>query len=129
LPLLGVAAASAASWGLTIPQPRVEPVELTDGMTLELAGLELEVLHTPGHAPGHVAFHLPAHQAVLSGDALFRGGIGRTDLPFGDHDQLLRSIREKLLTLPPGTAVHPGHGPATTVGYEAGANPFLAGLG
>jgi glyoxylase-like metal-dependent hydrolase (beta-lactamase superfamily II) len=128
LPLYRHAAVAAASWGLSIRTPEVEPRALEHGQTLQLAGLELRVLHTPGHAPGHVAFHLPQQQLVLSGDALFRGGIGRTDLPFADQDTLLESIRSQLLTLPAETGVHPGHGPATTIGAEAADNPFISGF-
>lgn len=123
--LLDHAASSAAAWGIEIRQPHVETIELAHGQRLSLAGLEIDCLHTPGHAPGHVAFHLPGHDLVLGGDALFHRSIGRTDLPFGDSSQLLGSIRRELLTLPPETTVCPGHGPNTTIGAEAKWNPFL----
>lgn len=121
------AAESAALWGLPLEQPQAETLALEDGQRLGLASHEVRCLHTPGHAPGHIAFYLPAEGLVLAGDALFQGSIGRTDLPFGDHGQLIRSIRDKLLTLPDETVVYPGHGPETTVGAERRHNPFLQG--
>lgn len=90
-----------------------------------MGGLQLKVLHTPGHSPGHVAFYLPDEGVIFSGDALFQNGIGRTDLPGGDYATLIASIRHKLLTLPDETVVYPGHGPATTIGAERKYNPFL----
>lgn len=81
----------------------------------------------PGHCPGNVSFYFPALAAVFVGDALFRASIGRTDLPGGDHELLLRSIRERLYTLPPDTRVLPGHGPATTVAVERESNPYVRG--
>lgn len=124
-PLLANAAQAAAAWGVRIPAPPTETVDLADGQTLELGGTAVTCLHTPGHAPGHIAFWIPSEGVVLAGDALFRGSVGRTDLPFGDREALLRSIREALLTLPPETVVLPGHGPATDIGTEARSNPFL----
>ncbi len=85
----------------------------------------MRALHTPGHAPGHVAFHVQEHSVVLTGDALFAGSVGRTDLPLSDGPQLLDSIRRELLTLPDETVVLPGHGPSTTIGAERFGNPFL----
>lgn len=85
----------------------------------------LTVLETPGHTPGSVSFHWAARKLVFAGDALFRRGIGRTDLPGGDHRQLLESIRDRLLTLDPDTRVFPGHGEPTTVGEERDENPYL----
>jgi glyoxylase-like metal-dependent hydrolase (beta-lactamase superfamily II) len=87
----------------------------------------LEVWHLPGHSPGHVAFLDREGGQVFSGDLLFRGGIGRYDLPGADPKALFASLR-RLLTLPPETQVHPGHGPSTTLGLEAQTNPFLQGL-
>ncbi len=128
-PLLASAADAAAAWGVRIRQPPLDTRPLADGDRLTLGAVEAHCLHTPGHAPGHVAIYLAAQGVVLSGDALFRGSIGRTDLPFGDHDGLLRSIRERLLVLPGDTRVLPGHGPATTIAEEAASNPFLTGAG
>jgi len=87
------------------------------------------VLHTPGHSPGSLSLHLPGeHARILSGDTLFRGSIGRTDLWGGDYQEILRSIRHKLLAFPDKTPVFPGHGEPTTVGDERELNPFLRGL-
>lgn len=124
-PLLAAAAEAAAAWGVAIRQPPTDTLELHDDESLSFAGSEVRCLHTPGHAPGHVAFWIPSEGVVLAGDALFRGSIGRTDLPFADSATLLASIRERLLTLPPDTTVLPGHGPPTDVGTEARSNPFL----
>jgi hydroxyacylglutathione hydrolase len=124
-PVLQRAAESAAAWGITIRQPATDTIAIADGETLRVGELSVRCLHTPGHAPGHVAFYLEEHGVAIAGDALFRGSIGRTDIPFGNHEQLLTSIREKLLTLPPETVILPGHGPETTVGIEAQTNPFL----
>ena len=123
--LLDNAAASAAYFGLTLRQPEVEPSPLTHGQVMKMGKLEASCLYTPGHAPGHVSFYVPAAGFVLAGDALFQGSVGRTDLPGGDHAQLLASIRRELLTLPDETRVLPGHGPETTVGAERLSNPFL----
>ncbi|MGH3216552.1 MAG: MBL fold metallo-hydrolase [Trebonia sp.] len=103
--------------------------ELTDGAALELAGVQLTVGHVPGHTPGSVTFRGGADDldALFSGDLLFAGSIGRTDLPGGDHAAMLKSLA-RTLTLPDGTVVLPGHGPQTTVGAERRTNPFLTGL-
>ena len=97
----------------------------TELETIELGAIKLETLYTPGHAPGHLAFYMRDHALVFSGDALFAGSVGRTDLPGGSHALLMKSIREKLLTLPDETSVLPGHGGATTIGQERATNPFL----
>lgn len=97
--------------------------EVKHGDRLELLGETFEVFHTPGHSPGSVTFVSGQH--CFSGDALFAGSIGRTDLPGGDHGTLIRSIRENLLTLPDTTLVYPGHGPSTTIGREKESNPFV----
>jgi glyoxylase-like metal-dependent hydrolase (beta-lactamase superfamily II) len=124
-PVLKRAAESAAVWGIAVRQPGTDPLPIADGEALKVGELTARCLHTPGHAPGHVAFYLEGLDVAIAGDALFRGSIGRTDIPFGDHEQLLTSIREKLLTLPPDTVILPGHGPETTVGLEVQTNPFL----
>lgn len=92
---------------------------LSDGQVLDVAGIEVEVLHTPGHTPGSVCLRVPALGAVLSGDTLFPGGPGATRPPFGDFPTIISSVRDRLFTLPPATRVLPGHGPATSVGAEA----------
>lgn len=116
---------AAQLWDIPFRQPKCETLDVADGQMLMLADTKVHCLFTPGHAPGHIAFYVPAEGFVLSGDALFRGGIGRTDLVMGNHTQLLASIRTKLFTLPDETLVYPGHGPKTTIGFEKLTNPFL----
>jgi hydroxyacylglutathione hydrolase len=101
---------------------------LEGGEKLSLAGFDIDVLFTPGHSPGHVTFSIPDEQAIFSGDVLFQGSVGRTDLPGGDWGTLLESIRTLVETLPEGTSVHPGHMGLTTLGAERASNPFLAEL-
>ena len=98
-----------------------------DEEVLEVGGLRLRSLYTPGHAPGHLAFYVEDEGLVLSGDALFAGSVGRVDLPGGSMEVLMRSIEERLLTLPDETIVYSGHGPRTTIGNERTSNPFLQG--
>lgn len=106
------------------PQP--EPVAfLEEGIPVKFGNTTLDVFFTPGHAPGHVVFYHPAEKFVIGGDVLFQGSIGRTDLPGGDFPTLERSIREKLYVLPDDVKVYPGHGPATTIGFEKKNNPFV----
>lgn len=100
---------------------------IEDGDVVEVGGLRFEALYTPGHAPGHLAFYAAEQGLVISGDALFAGSVGRVDLPGGSMEVLLRSINERLLTLPDETVVHSGHGPETTIGEQRAHNPFLAG--
>ena len=121
--------------GLTFTEPD-DVRELADGLTLTLAGVEFTVAHAPGHTPGSVTFRLPPGIAdaddpagtMLSGDLLFAGSIGRTDLPGGDHQTILASLARVCLPLPDETIVLSGHGPGTTIGAERLNNPFLAGL-
>jgi len=101
---------------------------LTGGETLQLAGLEIDVVFTPGHSPGHLTFAIPAADALFSGDVLFHGSIGRTDLPGGDHAVLLDSIGLLLDAYPDQATVYPGHGGLTTLGAERSHNPFLREL-
>ena len=101
---------------------------LKGGETLRLAGFEIEVLFTPGHSPGHLTYSIRDEQAVFSGDVLFQGSVGRTDLPGGNWDTLLASIASLVDTLPPETLVYPGHLGVTSLGAERRANPFLAEL-
>lgn len=107
--------------------------ELTDGQVLELAGLRFVVDHTPGHTEGSVTFRSPydaadVSEVMFSGDLLFAGSIGRTDLPGGDHPSMLRSLREKVLPLADDIVVLPGHGEQTSIGRERATNPFLQDL-
>ncbi|WP_158843753.1 MBL fold metallo-hydrolase [Saccharothrix deserti] len=132
-PLKGISTGSRAFFGgnLEMREPR-EVRELADGAELDLAGLRLTVDHTPGHTGGSVMFRAGTEDGgrlVLSGDTLFAGSIGRTDLPGGDHREMLTSLRTKVLTLADDTVVLPGHGPTTTIGRERASNPFLLELG
>ena len=116
--------------GLTFTEPD-DVRELTDGMSLELAGITLVVDHAPGHTPGSVTFRLPGAadpETLFTGDLLFAGSIGRTDLPGGDYETILASLTRVCLPLPDDTVVLAGHGPQTTIGAERAHNPFLAGL-
>jgi hydroxyacylglutathione hydrolase len=101
---------------------------LAGGEHLELADLEIDVHFTPGHSPGHLTYALPAHEALLAGDVLFRGSVGRVDLPGGDWATLLHSIASLIDAYPPQTLVFPGHGPHTALGTERETNPFLTEL-
>jgi glyoxylase-like metal-dependent hydrolase (beta-lactamase superfamily II) len=115
--------------GLEFREPRSVET-LADGATLDLAGLSLTVDHTPGHTRGSVVFRSATEDGapfVLAGDTLFQNGIGRTDLPGGSMEEMMTSLRTKLLTLPDETAVLPGHGQPTTIGDERHTNPFLQG--
>lgn len=119
----------AAAFGVSVhPQPEPDR-ELVPGRAFVFGASSLDVRFTPGHAPGHVIFVSEEAGFALVGDVVFQGSIGRTDLPGGDHATLMASIRDEILTLPDEMTLHPGHGPATTVGMERLANPFLAGLG
>lgn len=101
---------------------------ITGEKELSIGEFTFKVFETPGHSPGSVSFYFKEAALVVAGDALFNGSIGRTDLPGGNHRQLLDSIHDKLLTLPEETTVLPGHGPATTIGQEMDSNPFLNGF-
>jgi len=105
--------------------PAAEGLPEPGGVLPSVPGLEYAVLETPGHTPGGVCYHFPAAGMLFSGDTLFQDSIGRADLPGGDPDVLLKSIRERLLCLPPETRVYPGHGAPTTIGAEARLNPYL----
>ena len=118
-----------------VPWPGFGPFESYDadetvkgGEKLELAGFEIDVLFTPGHSPGHVTYSIADEQALFSGDVLFQGSVGRTDLPGGDWPTLLRSIRTLVDTFPEETRVFPGHMGLTTLGAERATNPFLTEL-
>jgi hydroxyacylglutathione hydrolase len=108
--------------------PNVD-LHVGDDEVLEVGSLRLRSMYTPGHAPGHLAFLVEDEGLVFSGDALFAGSVGRVDLPGGSMEVLIRSISERLLTLPDETRVLSGHGPETTIGRERVTNPFLSGGG
>ena len=114
-----------AALGVHVP-PYEADVLLDGDETLELAGIELQTLLVPGHSPAHLAYYTDG--CLFSGDVVFAGGVGRTDLQGGDWDALLESIRTLVERFPPETVVYPGHGPRTTLGAELGRNPFLAEL-
>ena len=129
LPLYQNLAMQAAWLGIQPPGSVDVDQFLKEGDVLRWGSLALEVLHTPGHSPGSLSLHLPGeHRRVFSGDTLFQGSIGRTDLWGGDYQQILRSIRNRLLEFPDQTPVFPGHGEPTTIGKERESNPFLQGL-
>ncbi len=101
---------------------------IKDGERLNLAGIDFDVLHTPGHTPGHCCFHVADEGLLFAGDQLFAGSIGRTDLPGGDYAALMDSMKRRVMTLDDATMVLPGHGPATTISRERLTNPFLVDL-
>ncbi|MCS7094985.1 MAG: MBL fold metallo-hydrolase [Thaumarchaeota archaeon] len=120
--LLDVAVQHAKLFGLEIRSPRPDGY-LEEGEEIELDDRKLRVIHTPGHSPGSVC--LRAEFTLFSGDTLFMGSVGRTDITGGDFNQLMSSIRRKLYVLDDATIVYPGHGPATTIGFEKRFNPFV----
>lgn len=125
LALLQAASQQAAILGLPTPEVVLPEETLADGQTVGLKAFPAKVLHTPGHTQGSVCFYFAAQDLLLAGDTLFAGGIGRTDLPGGNAQQIFTSIRTKLLPLPGTTLVVPGHGPTTTIAAERAGNPFL----
>lgn len=122
-PLYDNAEVQGMIFGLRIEPPPPPDGELAEGQTLSVGGCRFDVIHTPGHSPGSVSF--VGHGLALSGDVLFAGSVGRTDLPGGDTRTLLESIRSKLYLLPDETRVLSGHGPETTIGEEKRSNPFV----
>ena len=114
-----------ASFGYTIDQIPAPKRFLGDDEVVQWGNSALKVFFTPGHAEGSVCFYNEEQGFVITGDVLFKDTIGRTDLPSGNFDQLMRSIKTKLFTLPENTSVHPGHGPETSIGYEMENNPFI----
>jgi hydroxyacylglutathione hydrolase len=118
-----------------VPWPEFGPFEsyeadeaVSGGEALELAGLTLDVIHTPGHSPGHVTYSVQGEEAIFSGDVLFQGSVGRVDLPGGDGPTLIESIRVLLDSHPDETVVYPGHMGTTTLGAERASNPFLTSI-
>ena len=112
-------------WGLPFENYQGEYVFLREGDSIHLGKDEFSILETPGHSPGSICFYHKQQQFIIGGDVLFNGSIGRTDLPGGDFDTLISSIRTKLWPLPDEVVVYSGHGPATTIGKEKRTNPFL----
>jgi len=124
-PVLDFAPASGLMYNLPFDNYTGEFIFLTDNEMIKLGEDELKVILTPGHSPGSLSFYCERDKFVISGDALFLRSIGRTDLPLGDHDTLIKSIRERLFSLPGETKVYSGHGPETTIGNEKAENPFF----
>jgi glyoxylase-like metal-dependent hydrolase (beta-lactamase superfamily II) len=118
-----VSGSAAALLGRAVEPPPVPDAFLSDGDEIDVAGVKLKVIHTPGHTPGSVSYYTEG--MLFSGDTLFQGSIGRTDLPGGDYEQEMRSIIEKLLVLPDDTIVLPGHMRETRIGLEKQTNPFI----
>jgi glyoxylase-like metal-dependent hydrolase (beta-lactamase superfamily II) len=116
---------SAATYGINCEQAPKPEKFIQEGDSITLGKYKFNCLFTPGHSPGSICFYNEENKLLIGGDVLFRGSIGRSDLPLGDHDTLIRSIREKLFTLPDDVKVYSGHGPSTTIGYERQYNPFL----
>jgi glyoxylase-like metal-dependent hydrolase (beta-lactamase superfamily II) len=125
IPLLHAVADYGSQFGIFCEPSREPFAYLNEGDTVTFGQSELKLLHTPGHSPGGLCLYNEKDKALVAGDVLFQASIGRTDLPGGDYETLIRSIREKLLTLPDDVTVYPGHGPATTIGDEKRNNPFL----
>jgi hydroxyacylglutathione hydrolase len=123
--MLAFAPLSGDKWGLPFENYTGSLHFLEEGQQIVLGDDKLEIILAPGHSPGSLCFYSKADKFVVGGDVLFNGSIGRTDLPGGDHDTLITSIKEKILVLPDDTVVHSGHGMPTTIGREKRGNPFL----
>ena len=115
----------AAKFGWYIPDSGFTSTNVSDGQVIEAAGLKFRVITTPGHTPGGVCYYEESERALFTGDTLFAGAIGRTDLQGGDYDSLIRSIMEKLMSLPGDVTIYSGHGAPSTIGTEMATNPFL----
>ncbi len=122
--LLERAPYQASLFGLSSPPSPGPDLVLKDGDRIRVKDLEMEIIHTPGHTKGSISILVGG--VLFTGDTLFAGSVGRTDLPGGSYDDLIRSIRERILPLPEDTLIYPGHGPSTTLGQEKAVNPFLA---
>jgi glyoxylase-like metal-dependent hydrolase (beta-lactamase superfamily II) len=115
-----------AGWlGVRPPEPVKIDQGLREGERVSAGAVSANVIHTPGHTEGSVCLYFPAERKLIAGDTLFAGSIGRTDLPGGSYEKIMRSLHDKLMALPEDTVVIPGHGPATTIGEEKERNPFL----
>ena len=126
--LLDYAPTSGLMYNMPFDNYKGEYIYLKEGDIVKLGEDELKVIEAPGHSPGHICFYCAKQNFIISGDVLFNRSIGRTDLPGGNHETLLKNIREKLFVLPDETVVYSGHGPETTIGEEKKYNPFLNGL-
>ena len=124
-PVLAFAPTSGLMYNIPFDNYEGDFIYLNEGDTIQLGNDELHVLLTPGHSPGSLSFYSANNNFVIAGDVLFKNSIGRSDLPGGNHEQLIKSIKEKLLVLPEETIVYNGHGPSTTIGAEKRNNPYL----
>lgn len=124
-PVLAAVGSYGSMFGFHIETPPTPQYTLAEGTSITFGATQLDVYHTPGHSPGSVCFHDAASKQLIGGDVLFRLSIGRTDLPGGDMETLIDSIRNTLFLLPADTYVYPGHGPGTTLDFERMHNPFL----
>ncbi len=123
--ILEMAPASGLMFDLPFDNYQGEVVYLNEGDVVSLDDDKLEVIHAPGHSPGSICFYCDKQHFIIGGDVLFQNSIGRTDLPYGSHEDLLENIKGKLFKLPEDVIVYPGHGPATNIGQEIKENPFL----
>ena len=123
--VLEFAPASGLMWDMPFDNYTGEFIFLKEGDKINIGDDELDVIEAPGHSPGHICFYSPKQNFLIGGDVLFNRSIGRTDLPGGNHAQLIKNIKEKVLVLPDETVVYSGHGPATTIGEEKKENPYL----
>ncbi|MEO8819372.1 MAG: MBL fold metallo-hydrolase [Ginsengibacter sp.] len=123
--ILKMAPASGLMFDLPFDNYQDEVVYLKEGDYIFLGDDKLEVIHAPGHSPGSICFYCEKQHFIIGGDVLFKNSIGRTDLPYGNHQDLLKNIKEKLFKLPEDVKVYPGHGPETSIGTEIKGNPFL----
>jgi glyoxylase-like metal-dependent hydrolase (beta-lactamase superfamily II) len=119
------ASTSSARFGISMENPPLPGRYIEEGELISFGSTKLQVIFVPGHAPGHVAFYCEADKILIGGDILFRGSVGRTDLPRGNHEELIAGIKEKLMILDPQIIVYCGHGAETTIGAELQQNPFL----
>ncbi len=124
-PVLKSVESYAPNYGFSKYSSTTPDIDLKEGDRVSFGDQELDIIFAPGHSPGHVCFYSIPDKVLLGGDVLFKGSIGRTDLPGGDHDTLITSIREKLFMLPSDVTVYSGHGPETTIGAEKRTNPFF----
>lgn len=126
LQVLKSAPVAAQMYGIPYPELSPDPGSyIKEGEVIEFGETKLQALFTPGHSPASLSFYCETAGFVIAGDVLFQGSIGRTDLPGGDYDTLIKSIREQMFTLPDNVEVYPGHGPSTTIGFEKKHNPFF----
>ena len=125
LPFIEKSQEQGMMFGFNVKEPDIPDVFLKEGDTIQFGHQKLQTLLAPGHADGSLCFYNESQKVLISGDVLFHGSIGRTDLPTGNYNTLISSITEKLMVLPDDVEVFPGHGPSTTIGFEKEYNPFL----